>query len=406
MTALAVGDFAPWFTPAAPAPISSNQVNQAQTGQAEAGQDFVMGGYRAVLFFFGRAQDPQIKQVLTEFYQARQQFARQNLHFFAIGIDSADRRLEQRLLASSHFHWLWDVGGEISVRYDLCQMSPSGSITYDPTTFVLDENLRILERQPLALGKSYVQQLLKTIAALPQPAPARQIQQQAPVLLIPNVLSPQFCQQLIQGYETHGGSESGFMRQEGQSTKIVLDPKVKRRRDWLLTDPNWLQQINSALGRRIVPEIEKAFQFRATRFERYTVACYEAAQQGFFQPHRDNTAQGNAHRRFALTLNLNEGYEGGCLRFPEYGPDLYGPGPGSAVVFSCSLLHEVLPVTQGRRFVLLSFFYGEAEAKLRQQTQQQIVREGGQLSQMGNAAGNPVGNDRIIPRSAQSGSAG
>jgi predicted 2-oxoglutarate/Fe(II)-dependent dioxygenase YbiX/peroxiredoxin len=390
MTALAVGDFVPWFIPAAP--VGPNQVSQPP------GQDFVMGGYRAVLFFFGRAQDPQLKQVLNELYQARQQFARQNLHFFAIGIDPADRVLEQSLAASSHFHWLWDVGGEISVRYDLCRISPSGSITYDPTTFVLSENLQILDRLPLAPGATYAQQLLQRLAVLPQPAPARLIQQQAPVLLIPNVFSPQFCQQLIQGYETHGGVESGFMRQEGQNTKIVLDPKVKRRRDWLLTDPTLLQQINSRLGRRIVPEIEKAFQFRATRFERYTVACYEASQQGFFQPHRDNTAQGNAHRRFALTLNLNEGYEGGYLRFPEYGPDLYGPEPGGAVVFSCSLLHEVLPVTQGRRFVLLSFFYGEAEAQLRQQTQQQIVRDGGQVPQ--------VGNDRIVASPTQSGSAG
>lgn len=392
MTALAVGDFAPWFTPVVPLPTGS-----ASVGQAQAGQDFVMGGYRAVLFFFGRAQDPQIKAVLTELYQARQQFAQQHLHFFAIGIDPADRVLEQHLTPSSHFHWLWDVGGEISVRYGLCQISPTGSITYDPTTFVLDENLRILARQPLAVGTTYAPQLLQTLATLPQPAPARLIQQQAPVLLIPNVFSAQFCQQLIQGYRANGGIESGFMRQEGQQTRIVLDPKVKRRRDWLLTEPGLLQQINSILGRRVVPEIEKAFQFRATRFERYTVACYEAAQQGFFQPHRDNTAQGNAHRRFALTLNLNEGYEGGCLRFPEYGPDLYSPGPGSAVVFSCSLLHEVLPITQGQRFVLLSFFYGEAEAKLRQQTQQQILRDGS-LPQ--------VGNDRIIPSPAQSGSAG
>jgi len=43
---------------------------------------------------------------------------------------------------------------------------------------------------------------------------------------------------------------------------------------------------------------------------------------------------------FALTLNLNEGYEGGHLRFPEYGAYLYRPGAGGAVVFSGSHLHE------------------------------------------------------------------
>ena len=51
-----------------------------------------------------------------------------------------------------------------------------------------------------------------------------------------------------------------------------------------------------------------------------------------------------------MTLNLNsEDYEGGHLRFPEYGPELYRPGTGDAVVFSCYLVHEAMPVTAGAR---------------------------------------------------------
>ena len=49
----------------------------------------------------------------------------------------------------------------------------------------------------------------------------------------------------------------------------------------------------------------------------------------------------------------------GGLRFPEYGPHLYRPEAGAALIFSCSHLHEVLNVTAGRRFVLLSFLFGE-----------------------------------------------
>ena len=57
-----------------------------------------------------------------------------------------------------------------------------------------------------------------------------------------------------------------------------------------------------------------------------------------------------------MTLNLNgDQYEGGELTFPEYGPDLYKPGDGGAVIFSCSLLHEALPVTEGTRYALLTF---------------------------------------------------
>lgn len=347
-----------------------------------------MGGYRVVLFFFGSSRNPQVKTVLAEFCTAKAQFEQLGIHFFGISIDPNDRSLEQTVEPSSHFHWLWDFTGEISIRYGLCELGKDGQgITYDPTTFVLDENLRVLSLFPLETHIAHAKQVFSYLTTLPAATPPRLITQQAPVLLIPNVLSAEFCQSLIERYEADGGKESGFMRQEGQKTVVALDPTIKRRRDWLVTEPDLVNAINAVLGRRVVPEIKKAFQFGATCFERYVVACYEATNQGFFQPHRDNTAMGTAHRRFALTLNLNAGYEGGCLRFPEYGSDLYAPGAGSALVFSCSLLHEATPVTQGRRFVLLSFLYGDEEAKLRQQTQAQIVRSG--------AVPQALGNERI-----------
>ena len=82
--------------------------------------------------------------------------------------------------------------------------------------------------------------------------------------------------------------------------------------------------------------------------------------------HRDNTTKGTSHRRFAVTINLNAAeYEGGELWFPEYGKRLYKPATGSAVVFSCSLLHEARPVTKGIRFALLPFLYDDAAAAIR-----------------------------------------
>jgi len=35
------------------------------------------------------------------------------------------------------------------------------------------------------------------------------------------------------------------------------------------------------------------------------------------------------------------------------------------VVFSCSLLHEVVPMIRGRRFAFLPFLYDDAAAELR-----------------------------------------
>ena len=37
------------------------------------------------------------------------------------------------------------------------------------------------------------------------------------------------------------------------------------------------------------------------------------------------------------------------------------------MVFSCSLLHEALPVTKGVRYVFLPFLYDDAAAEIREQ---------------------------------------
>ena len=82
---------------------------------------------------------------------------------------------------------------------------------------------------------------------------------------------------------------------------------------------------------------------------------------GYFRRHRDNGAENVTFREFAPSVNLNTGdYEGGALRFPEYSDHWYRPGIGAGIIFSASLLHEAMPVTRGRRYVLLTFFHGEA----------------------------------------------
>ena len=102
--------------------------------------------------------------------------------------------------------------------------------------------------------------------------------------------------------------------------------------------------------------------------ERYIVACYDANEEGRFRPHRDNTTKGTAHRRFAVSLFLNTGaYDGGFLRFPEFGSGLYSVPTGGAVVFSCSMLHEATTVTRGRRFMFLPFLYDDAARRIREE---------------------------------------
>ncbi len=60
----------------------------------------------------------------------------------------------------------------------------------------------------------------------------------------------------------------------------------------------------------MLPQIERYFQFQATRMDRYIVACYDAEDGGHFHRHRDNVNAGAQHRRFALSINLNNDFDG------------------------------------------------------------------------------------------------
>jgi predicted 2-oxoglutarate/Fe(II)-dependent dioxygenase YbiX len=142
---------------------------------------------------------------------------------------------------------------------------------------------------------------------------------------------------------------------------------MKRRKDCSIEDAALRAAVRDRVLRRIVPELRKVHHFDATRMERYIVACYDSADHGHFGAHRDNTTGGTAHRRFAVTINLNsEEFEGGELRFPEYGKRSWRAPTGGAVVFSCSLLHQALPVTRGVRYAFLPFLYDEAAARVRE----------------------------------------
>jgi predicted 2-oxoglutarate/Fe(II)-dependent dioxygenase YbiX len=145
----------------------------------------------------------------------------------------------------------------------------------------------------------------------------------------------------------------------------------------VIGDPQLREIIRDRVVRRLLPPIERFFQYQATRMDRTMVCCYDSALGGHFYRHRDNVNLGAQHRRFAVTINLNAekaSYEGGDLRFPEFGTDPYRPPTGSAVVFSCGLLHEVPPVTRGDRFAFLAFLYGEDDARVRAEANAHLAK--------------------------------
>ena len=185
-----------------------------------------------------------------------------------------------------------------------------------------------------------------------------------PALMVPDVLSRKDCEELIGVFLLQGNVwvEPGHGSRNMQSDYKMRIPDYGRRDrvDHWVINKSTAQFIYDRLSRRVFPEIEKAFQYRVTRFERFRIGCYHGERGGESHGHRDNSQPAAAYRRFACSINLNtEQFEGGELRFPEYGGHLYRPETGTAIVFSSSLLHEPLHVTTGTRYVLLAFLYGE-----------------------------------------------
>ena len=249
-----------------------------------------------------------------------------------------------------------DADGAVSAVYGV----PAGK----ERVVVLDPALRVIRtvdaetQNVTALAAS----VLDAVSKLPRVEP-RVVQAQAPVLLVPRVLEPKVCEELGEVWRTCGNRETGVETSEYGTRTHAIRNELKRRRDHTVTDESLLKMLVRVVGRCVLPEMRRAFSYPATRFEGFKIVRYDSVTGGFFRPHRDNLSPATAHRRFAMSLNLNESYEGGELCFPEYGPLRYQPAAGEALLFSCSLLHEVTKVTSGERLALLSFLFGEQDLR-------------------------------------------
>jgi predicted 2-oxoglutarate/Fe(II)-dependent dioxygenase YbiX len=215
------------------------------------------------------------------------------------------------------------------------------------------------------------------IAALPEWPEAPPVRRGgAPVLLIPGILEPDFVAALLRHWEAGEKMEDRVANAGGGAG---MGSAIKKRSDVYLSDRALYEGYHRRIERRVVPEMWRAFRFRAASFEAPRIGCYDAASAGAFGAHRDNRTPFTAHRRFAMSLNLNTGdYEGGMLRFAEFGPELYEPEAGGAVVFSCDLLHEALPVTRGRRFAIFTFFTDAEGAQQEQKLRAEATARGQQ----------------------------
>ncbi|NEX46954.1 2OG-Fe(II) oxygenase [Pseudotabrizicola algicola] len=342
------------LTPGDPAP----SFTQRSATNPRYAIDTAAGRY-LVLCFFHSLDVPQAQEAVAAALSRPDVFDDTHASFFGISSDPQDEARLSNQIPGRRF--IWDSDLTASRLYGAAQGDRRS-----PLWVVTDPTMRVLKVVPFQKEGSQAAEVIGYVASLPPPARFAGPELQAPILYLPNVFEPDLCRHLIGLYDAQGGEESGFMREVDGKTIGMKDRSHKSRRDITLNDPDLIAALQARFVRRVVPQIAKAHQFHVTRMERYIVSCYDAAEGGHFAPHRDNTTTGTAHRRFAVSINLNEDFEGGEVSFPEYGPRSFKAPPGGAVVFSCSLLHRVSTVTRGRRYAFLPFLYDDAAAKIRQ----------------------------------------
>lgn len=337
---LTVGDRAPNF------------VLPAADGRFVMFYDQTKGRQPVLLLTPGRGA-PGARAVLRAFADAAPQFAARGLILFCVSCDSV---ADNAALAYPFLIWS-DPEKAVSRAYhknlglSLGAEAPGDSVV----AVLMDANQRLLAVRSGAAAV-LASQVLEFYQAQPAPDATEVRGANAPVLLLPRVLDRAACRALIELWHTAGHAEGTVgLVTAGQAHDVVAHA-AKKRLDHRILDPELNRVLQRTVGRRIAPEIQKAFHFQGFRFDRFLVVCYDAARGDYFKPHRDNTGPETADRRFAITLNLNsEEYDGGALVFPEYGGHGYRPETGGAVIFSCSLIHAALTPTRGRRFALLSF---------------------------------------------------
>jgi predicted 2-oxoglutarate/Fe(II)-dependent dioxygenase YbiX/peroxiredoxin len=328
------------------------------TAQSVAGLPFdltVAAGRWIVLCFVGSLSDPRTRQIVTTLLEQSHLFEEDRLVVY--GILTKPPADAAFLAGGGAVDFLADYDGAISRAYGAIEAR---------RTVVLDPMLRAIANIPWDYPAGHDQALHALLKSLPAVDDAAGVPMTAPVLIVPRVLDRALCDFMIKLYENVGGQESGFMLDVAGKTATVVDHRLKRRTDLVVALPELREAIRSQIVRRLVPAVNCFFQFQATRMDRYIVACYDSSVGGYFHRHRDNINAGAQHRRFAVSINLNGDFDGCDLMFPEFGRKVYRAPTAGALVFSCGALHQVTPVTRGRRYAFLAFLYSEADAARRE----------------------------------------
>lgn len=345
------GKFPPLEIGAMAAPIKLTE----QSGRVLSLSDYSLSGFYIALLFTDLENT-----ALKDFAKHRQKFEDSGIKLVIVGThtdSSAPRNIMRDVGLDCPV--LTDPGGSSFAAYGLLLGTDiPGPMSHRTVLITPMGTVRTILDHPDV--NNHPEQILRTVNEAKQIEHKRWAPSHAPILTIPSVLSETECQQMIDHFNASDRYHHGPLStapKDGGFKMLIFENNRQDRVDHIIKDPEISQLLNNRIGTHIIPWIKKAFSVDINRREDLHIARYNGPREGTKLGHRDNVSPQTAYRRFALSMSLNTGFEGGEIVFKEFSDQGYAPPAGTAMVFSSSLLHEVLETTKGIRYNLISHFF-------------------------------------------------
>ena len=181
-----------------------------------------------------------------------------------------------------------------------------------------------------------------------------------------NIFTPEECKKIIE-IGTSGKDASpltyGIVGDMAGTTDDLKKVAEVRRSpiSWIRSDVADNRWIFERLAANITNINDQFFNYELTDIQSLQFTSYDAKEKGFYGKHIDMMYKGTGTRKLSVTIQLSDDkdYEGGDLLLHyKDNPDIGFRNLGTATFFPSWMLHEVTPVTKGKRYSLVAWIQG------------------------------------------------
>ena len=237
----------------------------------------VAAGRWIVLMMFGTLAEPASRQALELVVARRRLFNDADAAFYGVSVDPQDRALRGLANSEPGLRFFWDFDCAVTRLYGVADAEH-----LRPTVFLIDPSFRIALAEPVENTAAVLDRLAQEL----REAPALEDSPFAPVLILPRIVEPELCAELIGYYQRGVPTQSGFAHDVDGRTFEAVDTRLKRRKDVIIESEDLIGAVRSRLETRLFPMLKRAMGWQAKYIERYLICRYAAEDQGFFFPHR------------------------------------------------------------------------------------------------------------------------